>query len=297
MRSSTVRSAIVPSPSSMPRAQAAQAAHRGSGGRHGAARRDGGDSLGAGLADAAARFDLECDSSAAAGDYSRAQLDHSVCERAADCGAAGGRAERSGRRAHCARTSWVAGRGAALGDRRAAQGRARFARCARRRRWSWASTWARSISSIQIEAPPSVASGMQRIGRAGHHVDAVSEGVLFPKYRADLVACAAVTRAMHEGHIESTRFPAQPAGRAGAAVGGDCGQCGESREPASRRSEGSEREISEQRAENWTRAISQFDDWDESSHANSANFVAPRTRSIRRFSLRSCARRRAVWRV
>jgi ATP-dependent Lhr-like helicase len=63
---------------------------------------------------------------------------------------------------------------------------------------------------IQIEAPPSVASGMQRIGRAGHSVDAVSEGVLFPKYRADLVACAAVTRAMHEGQIESTRFPRNP---------------------------------------------------------------------------------------
>jgi ATP-dependent Lhr-like helicase len=63
---------------------------------------------------------------------------------------------------------------------------------------------------IQIEAPPSVASGMQRIGRAGHHVDAVSEGILFPKFRSDLVACAAVTRAMHEGHIESTRFPRNP---------------------------------------------------------------------------------------
>jgi ATP-dependent Lhr-like helicase len=63
---------------------------------------------------------------------------------------------------------------------------------------------------IQIEAPPSVASGMQRIGRSGHHVNAVSEGILFPKYRADLVACAAVTRAMHEGHIESTRFPRNP---------------------------------------------------------------------------------------
>ncbi len=63
---------------------------------------------------------------------------------------------------------------------------------------------------IQIEAPPSVASGMQRIGRAGHHVDAVSEGILFPKYRADLVACAAVTRAMHQGHIESTRYPRNP---------------------------------------------------------------------------------------
>src|SRR6202008_3649880 len=63
---------------------------------------------------------------------------------------------------------------------------------------------------IQIEATPSVASGMQRIGRAGHSVDAVSEGVLFPKYRADLVACAAVTRAMHDGHIESTRYPRNP---------------------------------------------------------------------------------------
>jgi ATP-dependent Lhr-like helicase len=63
---------------------------------------------------------------------------------------------------------------------------------------------------IQIESPPSVASGMQRIGRAGHSVGAVSEGIIFPKYRADLVACAAVTRAMHEQHIESTRFPRNP---------------------------------------------------------------------------------------
>ncbi len=63
---------------------------------------------------------------------------------------------------------------------------------------------------IQIESPPSVASGMQRIGRAGHHVNAVSEGIIFPKFRADLVACAAVTRAMHEGQIESTRYPRNP---------------------------------------------------------------------------------------
>src|ERR1700742_5217154 len=63
---------------------------------------------------------------------------------------------------------------------------------------------------IQIEAPPSVASAMQRIGRAGHHVGAASEGVIFPKYRADLVACATVTRAMHEGLVESTRFLRTP---------------------------------------------------------------------------------------
>ena len=63
---------------------------------------------------------------------------------------------------------------------------------------------------IQIEAPPSVASGLQRIGRAGHQVGTPSTGVIFPKYRADLVACAAVTRAMHEGHVESTRFLRNP---------------------------------------------------------------------------------------
>ncbi len=49
---------------------------------------------------------------------------------------------------------------------------------------------------IQIEAPPSVASGLQRIGRAGHRVGEVSEGIIFPKFRGDLVACAAVTAAM-----------------------------------------------------------------------------------------------------
>jgi ATP-dependent Lhr-like helicase len=63
---------------------------------------------------------------------------------------------------------------------------------------------------IQIEAPPSVASGMQRIGRAGHQVGAPSHGIIFPKYRADLIACAAVTRAMHEGHVESTRYLRNP---------------------------------------------------------------------------------------
>ena len=63
---------------------------------------------------------------------------------------------------------------------------------------------------IQIESPPSVASGMQRIGRAGHKVGVASEGLIFPKYRADLVACAAVTRAMHEGLVESTAILRNP---------------------------------------------------------------------------------------
>ena len=63
---------------------------------------------------------------------------------------------------------------------------------------------------VQIEAPPSVASGLQRIGRGGHQVNAVSQGVIFPKFRGDLVACAAVTRAMHDGDVEATRYPRNP---------------------------------------------------------------------------------------
>src|SRR4051794_4893565 len=63
---------------------------------------------------------------------------------------------------------------------------------------------------IQIEAPPSVASGIQRIGRAGHTIGAASRGVIVPKFRGDLVACAAVTRAMHEGRVESSRYPRNP---------------------------------------------------------------------------------------
>jgi len=63
---------------------------------------------------------------------------------------------------------------------------------------------------VQIEAPPSVASGLQRIGRGGHRIDAISQGVIFPKFRGDLVACAAVTRAMHDGTVEATRYPRNP---------------------------------------------------------------------------------------
>ena len=63
---------------------------------------------------------------------------------------------------------------------------------------------------VQIEAPPSVASGLQRIGRAGHRAGAVSEGIVFPKFRGDLLACAAVARAMQEGAVESTRYPRNP---------------------------------------------------------------------------------------
>ena len=63
---------------------------------------------------------------------------------------------------------------------------------------------------VQIEAPPSVASGLQRIGRAGHHVGGTSNGIIFPKFRMDLLACAAATRAMREGLVEAVRYPRNP---------------------------------------------------------------------------------------
>jgi ATP-dependent Lhr-like helicase len=63
---------------------------------------------------------------------------------------------------------------------------------------------------VQIEAPPSVASGLQRIGRAGHRAGETSAGIIFPKFRGDLVACAAVARAMRDGKVESTRYPRNP---------------------------------------------------------------------------------------
>ena len=63
---------------------------------------------------------------------------------------------------------------------------------------------------VQIEAPPSVASGLQRVGRAGHQVDAPSRAVFFPKYRGDLVACAALVEGMAEAAVEPIRPPRNP---------------------------------------------------------------------------------------
>ncbi|MBY0209346.1 ATP-dependent helicase, partial [Micrococcus luteus] len=63
---------------------------------------------------------------------------------------------------------------------------------------------------IQVESPPSVASGLQRVGRAGHQVGEVSRGVFFPKHRGDLVDTAVVAERMTAGRIESLRIPANP---------------------------------------------------------------------------------------
>ncbi|MDT4918165.1 MAG: ATP-dependent helicase Lhr and Lhr-like helicase, partial [Pseudonocardiales bacterium] len=63
---------------------------------------------------------------------------------------------------------------------------------------------------VQVESPPSVAAGLQRVGRAGHQVGAVSRGVIFPKFRGDLVECAVVAERMRAGAIESMRYPRNP---------------------------------------------------------------------------------------
>ncbi len=60
---------------------------------------------------------------------------------------------------------------------------------------------------IQLESPPSVAAAMQRIGRAGHQVDAASKGIILPKYRGDLPACAAIVERMRAGAVEQMRYP------------------------------------------------------------------------------------------
>ena len=63
---------------------------------------------------------------------------------------------------------------------------------------------------IQVESPTSVARGLQRIGRAGHQVGEPSKGVIFPKYRGDLLETAVVVRGMRDGAIEQTTMPRNP---------------------------------------------------------------------------------------
>jgi ATP-dependent Lhr-like helicase len=63
---------------------------------------------------------------------------------------------------------------------------------------------------IQVESPKSVARGLQRVGRAGHELGAVSKGRIFPKFRADLLESAVVARRMLDGAIEETVIPRNP---------------------------------------------------------------------------------------
>ncbi|MBX0299925.1 DEAD/DEAH box helicase [Cryobacterium sp. 1639] len=63
---------------------------------------------------------------------------------------------------------------------------------------------------VQVESPPSVASGLQRVGRAGHQVGEISRGIIFPKHRADLIHATVAAERMVSGMIESLQVPANP---------------------------------------------------------------------------------------
>lgn len=63
---------------------------------------------------------------------------------------------------------------------------------------------------LQISSPPSVASALQRVGRAGHQVGETSKGVFFPQHRGDLAPAAVSVARMRTGGIEALRIPANP---------------------------------------------------------------------------------------
>ncbi|NLU41850.1 MAG: DEAD/DEAH box helicase, partial [Firmicutes bacterium] len=63
---------------------------------------------------------------------------------------------------------------------------------------------------VQIESPTTIAQVVQRIGRSGHRLDAVSKGVIMTKTRGDLLRCAFAEAQMEEGYIEAVRIPEAP---------------------------------------------------------------------------------------
>ncbi|TBL80014.1 DEAD/DEAH box helicase [Paenibacillus thalictri] len=60
---------------------------------------------------------------------------------------------------------------------------------------------------LQIDAPPSAAAGIQRIGRAGHAVGAASRGAIIARSRGVLAECAVIARLVRRRDIEDIRVP------------------------------------------------------------------------------------------
>ncbi len=60
---------------------------------------------------------------------------------------------------------------------------------------------------VQVESPGAVSRGLQRIGRAGHHVGGTSRGRILPKFRGDLLEATVVAHQMLEGDVEAIRIP------------------------------------------------------------------------------------------
>lgn len=63
---------------------------------------------------------------------------------------------------------------------------------------------------IQVAAPPSVASALQRIGRASHQVGGTSTGLVYPRTRRDLIDATVAIQRMLAGQIEAIDPPRNP---------------------------------------------------------------------------------------
>ncbi len=62
----------------------------------------------------------------------------------------------------------------------------------------------------QIGSPRAIATGLQRIGRAGHWINAIPKGRIFAMTRDELLECAALVRAIRRGTLDRIAIPPAP---------------------------------------------------------------------------------------